>query len=52
MQRNHMGNFMKRMQKFTIPSEYNQFEITVTEELHDEYYAKLATGEIKPYVYV
>ena len=46
-----MGHFMKMRPQFTIPSEYNQFDITVSEQLHNEYYAKLKTGEIKPYIY-
>ena len=47
-----MGKFINRKKKFTIPGEYNQFYINVTKELHDEYYAKVKTGEIKPYIYV
>jgi len=47
-----MGNFINRKKKFTIPGEYNQFGINVSKELHDEYYAKVKSGEIVPYVYV
>jgi len=47
-----MGNFMNMKKRYNIPSEYNQFEISVSKELHDEYYAKVKTGEIVPYVYV
>ena len=33
-----------------IPSMYNQFSIEVTKELHDEFYAKMKSGDIRPEV--
>ena len=39
---------MNRKPRWMIPNRYNQFKTEVTEELYDEYYARLESGDITP----
>ena len=42
-----MGGY-HRQSSWMIPGQYFQFNIEVTEELYDEYYAKRESGDIRP----